>query len=196
MPELTHYQRNLPHRLPPGESIFITYRLAGSLPRTVVEQLQAELEHAQQHAPPDEHYALRKRYFSRFDNCLDTATVGPTWLRHPLVADLVKKAFHHYDGRAYQLVCYCLMANHVHLVVTLPDDAPLLARTLQKIKSYTALEANKLLGRTGQFWQRESYDHIVRNPDEMQRIIRHVVENPVKAGLTNDWQCWPHTYLL
>lgn len=159
-----------------------------------MEKLRAELENARQNAVSAESYAHQKRYFGRFDVYLDKAETGPTWLRQPLVAKLVQQALHHYDGHAYHLVCYCLMANHVHVVVTLPDDAPLLARTLQKIKSYTALEANKLLGRSGQFWQRESYDHVVRDADEMQRIIRYVLENPVTAGLTDDWQRWPYSY--
>jgi hypothetical protein len=76
--------------------------------------------------------------------------------------------------------------------VTLPDNAPLLARTLQHLKGYTAQQANRLLQRTGRFWHRESYDHIVRDVGEMERIISYVLENPVKAGLTTDWQLWPH----
>lgn len=86
------------------------------------------------------------------------------------------------------------MPNHVHLVVSLAYNAPLLVETLQRIKGYTALQANKLLGRTGQFWQRETYDHIVRSGEEMQRIIAYVLNNPVKAGLVDTWEQWPHTY--
>ena len=57
-----------------------------------------------------------------------------------------------------------------------------------------ATQANKLLGLTGAFWQRETYDHVVR-PGELARIVSYVLENPVKAGLVEDWQQWPHTYL-
>ncbi len=193
--DLIHYRRNLPHRLPPGETLFITFRLANSLPRVVIEKLKAEWEHLREKAEDAEQtYALQKRYFGRYDTLLDRADSGPTWLRQPPVAALVQQALHHYNGRAYLLVCYCLMANHVHLVVTLPDEAPPLARTLQSIKSYTARQANILLNRQGQFWQRESYDHTIRDTAEMERIIHYVLENPVKAGLTNDWQSWPYIY--
>ncbi|MDU0371694.1 transposase [Hymenobacter endophyticus] len=103
-------------------------------------------------------------------------------------------SLHHFHSKAYKLLCYCIMPNHVHVIVSPPENAPSLAETLQRIKGYTALQANKLLGRTGQFWQRETYDHIVRNSEEMQRIIAYVVNNPVKAGLVESWEQWPYTY--
>ena len=65
---------------------------------------------------------------------------------------------------------------------------------MQRLKGYTATQANKLLGRSGAFWQPESYDHVVR-PGELPRILAYVAENPVKAGLVQEWQQWPHTYL-
>ena len=48
-------------------------------------------------------------------------------------------------------------------------------------------EANKLLGTTGQFWEREYFDRLIRNAAELERAVRYVVENPVKAGL-KDWK--------
>jgi REP element-mobilizing transposase RayT len=44
-------------------------------------------------------------------------------------------------------------------------------------------------------WQSESYDHIVRDEDEFYRIINYIINNPVKAGLVENWQDWPHTYI-
>jgi putative transposase len=115
--DLTHYQRALPHRLPPGENIFITFRLAGTLPQSVVESLRAEWDAVDaQRAHPDNNYARQKRYFGRYDTLLDGASHGPTWLRESAVAELVKTALHHCDDDAYLLVCYCLMPNHAHMV--------------------------------------------------------------------------------
>ena len=42
----TYYRRNMPHIVPPGAMLFITFRLAGSLPIAVIQQMQAELEAA------------------------------------------------------------------------------------------------------------------------------------------------------
>ena len=125
---------------------------------------------------------------------LDGRDYGPIWLEQAEVAQVVAQSLHHFDNRNYELLCYCLMPNHVHLLVMLPPEAPSLLRTLQRIKGYTALQANKLLGRTGTFWQAESYDHVVR-PGELERIIGYILENPVKAGLVKEWQQWPYSYM-
>jgi REP element-mobilizing transposase RayT len=188
-----HYERNLPHRLPPGTDIFLTFRLAGSLPAAQLARLQAQSSSTEDDTA-ETTYARQGRYFGRFDALLDAGQYGPTWLREPAVAAVVAASLHHFHGTAYTLVCYCLMPNHVHLVVSLPDDAPPLIKTLQRLKGYTALQANKLLDRTGQFWQRETYDHVVRSPAEMPRIIAYVVNNPVKAGLVENWEEWPYTF--
>ena len=196
MSDLIYYERNLPHRLPPGEFIFITFRLAGSLPQEVLERLQDEARLLQQGCGPDlaEQYAQRKKYFGRFDALLDGTDHGPTWLRQPEVAAIVAQALHYPDGRGYDLRCYCIMPNHVHLVVALPIEAPSLAKTLQFLKGYSSRLANRILGLKGAFWQAESYDHVVR-PGELERIIDYILKNPVKAGLVDDWEKWPYTFV-
>lgn len=195
--QLINYERRLPHRLPPGEAIFLTLRLAGTLPRQVVARLHEELALLTNRVDitPEQLYAEQKRHFGRFDRLLDSADGGPTWLRQPDIAAVVVQSLHYFDeGRGYDLLSYCLMPNHLHLVVSLPPEAPPLIKTLQRLKSYTATQANKLLGRTGAFWQAESYDHVVRN-GELERIISYVLDNPVKAGLVVDWQQWPCSYV-
>lgn len=77
------------------------------------------------------------------------------------------------------------MPNHVHAVVR-PGSHDL-SSILHTWKSFTASEANRSLGRSGEFWQKESYDHIVRDESELERTVRYVVENPVNAGLA-DWR--------
>jgi putative transposase len=75
------------------------------------------------------------------------------------------------------------MANHVHVLLR-PLVSP--SQLLKSLKGSTAREANRLLNRTGeQFWQRESYDHWVRNQAEWDRIARYIERNPVKAGLVS-----------
>jgi putative transposase len=195
--DLIQYERRLPHRLPPGEAIFLTFRLADTLPRQVVAQLHEEAALLTNRADitPEQLYAERKRHFGRFDRTLDNADFGPTWLRQPDIAALVVQSLHYFDGgRGYDLLGYCLMPNHLHMVVLLLPEAPPLIKTLQRLKSYTATQANKLLGRTGAFWQAESYDHVVRN-GELERIISYVLENPVKAGLVDNWEQWPYSYV-
>ena len=195
MSDLVYYERNLPHWLPPGSTLFLTFRLAGTLPGEVLAQYQAAWTQEDQIIQREEtSYARQRRYFGRFDALL-AGTPGATCLQHAAIASLVQESLHYYAGKAYQLDCYCIMPNHVHVLVTLPDNAPALSRTLQSIKSFTAAKANKLLNRVGPFWHRETYDHICRDAAEVQRVINYILLNPVKAGLVAEWQHWPYTYL-
>ena len=67
-----------------------------------------------------------------------------------------------------------------------PDDRSPLSDIMHSLKSYTAHEANKILKRHGAFWQSESYDHWVRDEDELERIVDYIANNPVKAGLVRE----------
>ena len=58
-------------------------------------------------------------------------------------------------------------------------------------KSYTSKEVNKIFGRNGQFWQREYYDHLIRNEEEYFACIEYTLNNPVSAGLCVTWEEWP-----
>ena len=81
------------------------------------------------------------------------------------------------------------MANHVHVLIH-PHVDP--SRLLKSLKGATAREANELLGRTGEsFWQKESYDHWVRDQAEFERIRLYIENNPVKAGLVNAPERYP-----
>jgi type I restriction enzyme R subunit len=105
----------------------------------------------------------------------------------------------HFAGERYDLVAYAVMPSHVHWLFqplpewesTLPDDGRTgRQRIMYSLKRYTANRCNRLLGSCGSFWQAESYDHWVRDVDEMERIIHYIEYNPVKARLTARPQDW------
>lgn len=183
----SHYERNLPHRLAPGSSLFITYRLAGTLPRSVREALEAEAS-LMPHARDDEaQRQRRKQAFVRYDQWLDADVSGPRWLGLPAVAAIVRESLFYFSGREYTLHAYCIMPNHVHLVLTVAEELTRpFYRVLQAQKRFSATKANQLLHRTGAFWQAESYDHVIHNSRELANVIAYVVNNPVKAGLVED----------
>jgi putative transposase len=144
---------------------------------------------------------LQKRYFDNFDTYLSTSKDSPMWLKNEKIADIVKEALHYRDNKFYDLLCYCIMPNYVHLVfkplintnsiVGRPDWSTYgVTYILQKIKWNTALKANRVLNRSGAFWQHESYDHLVRNNDELPGIVDYILNNPVKAGFVDEWTEW------
>jgi len=117
------------------------------------------------------------------DRLLEREQSGPLHLRNPAIARLTVDAFlHGADSlRFYELHAYVVMANHVHLLITPLVD---LAKITHSLKRFTAREANRILALTGKpFWQDESYDRLVRDCDEFERIRRYIEYNPVRAGL-------------
>jgi REP element-mobilizing transposase RayT len=201
------YRRHLPHWQPDEATLFVTFRLADSLPRAVIAALQeryeqeerALLDIADEQERQEQAYLNVRRAFGRWDAALDAAQSGPHWLADPQIAPVVVEALHHRDEQVYDLVAFCVMPNHVHLVCTplQREDGTyhVLYRMLQSLKRHTARQSNKILRRQGTFWQGESYDHVVRDEAELMRIIWYVINNPVKAGLVSDWESWPWTYV-
>ena len=200
------YRRNLPHLQLPGTTLFLTFRLVGSLPQPIIQTLQQEAEQIDKtleaisdtQSRSELAYREHRRLFGKWDEALAQSTYGPTWLKEPAIAQIVTESMHYLDKKRYDLLAYCIMPNHNHLVFTpLLDESGSyysLSSIMQSLKGFTAYKANQLLNRKGAFWQDESYDHAVRDQAELERIIKYVVLNPVKAGLVQDWHEWPGTY--
>jgi len=117
------YRRNLPHLQPPGATFFMTFRLAGSLPQSVVRQWKRERQWLAHLAETNAtHYELVKRdfervWFRKFELILDGATVGPVWLNDERVASTVADSLHYRQGKVFRLDAFTIMANHVHTVI-------------------------------------------------------------------------------
>jgi putative transposase len=168
-------QRRLPHIYPEARWLFLTWSLHGSLPPS--------------HFPPARK-ASDGEAFAWIDRYLDAERVGPTFLRQEAIAMIVIDSTLRGEHLGhYRLGPFVIMANHVH-VLLLPRISPSLL--LKSLKGFTAREANRLLGRTGeQFWQRETYDHWVRSDTEWNRIANYIEGNPVKAGLVGKVEDYP-----
>jgi putative transposase len=190
------YARKLPHIQPKEETFFITYRLVDSIPVSKLRELEElSLDRTKSAKTSEEKYAEQKRHFGLTDDYLDKSLNEPYWLKQNDIAAVVADSLHFGDRKFYTLWCFCIMPNHVHLVITTLKDAPPLYNILQKHKRHTATQCNKVLGRSGQFWTHESYDHIVRNNDEFDRITFYTINNPAKAGFVKEWQQWKWTYI-
>jgi len=101
-------------------------------------------------------------------------------------AELLQNALQHFEGKRYDLLAWCVMPNHVHVVLkTRPGES--LEKILHSWKSFTAHEINKRNGTSGTIWQKESYDHLIRDGDDLRNQVEYVLDNPVKAGL-GDWE--------
>ena len=176
---------NLPHWEQGSVWYFVTFRLADALPRAVVEEIQHQRErwrrtHDLGNLSREELAEYHRLFSERYAQLLD-AGGGSCVLREPANADIVRDALRHFAGRRYVLDEQVVMPNHVHVLVKpLPGHG--LVKILHSWKSFTANQLNRRLGRDGQLWQHESYDHIVRGDHAMDAIRRYIRENPAKVA--------------
>jgi menaquinone-specific isochorismate synthase len=113
----------------------------------------------------------------RVEHYLDLGT-GACYLAKSEIADVVVAALQHFHERRYRLQAWCVMPNHVHILFQLfPGEK--LSSVLHSWKSFTSKKCSGILGASGAFWQKEYYDHLVRNEEELRRIAQYFVENPV-----------------
>lgn len=217
-----YYKRNLPHYQPEGYIYFVTTRLAGTIPKNIYSQIKLEYEKelAKVVAYQDvkikrEKYSdLRKSAFIKYERILDSCKYGYKWLKEEQVANVVKNALHFRDNKQYNLIAYTIMSNHIHIVFrpiienTISfvqsknikersdsgESLYIVTKIMQDLKKFTAKESNKILNRSGKFWQHESYDHVVRDEKELYRVVKYVLNNPVKANLCKTTEDWKWNY--
>src|SRR5438034_6286735 len=91
-----------------------------------------------------------RRLSRRMNNCLRAGS-GECLLRKPAIAELTIDTWRHFDEERYQLIAWCVMPNHAHVITRLFRGSEL-GRVVHSWKSYTAKAANRLLGRVGEFW--------------------------------------------
>ena len=77
------------------------------------------------------------------------------------------------------------MPNHAHLILT-PCPGWDLEKILYDLKHASSRLVNRALGRRGTLWQNESFDHLVRNAESLERFRGYILRNPSEAGL-RDW---------
>ena len=191
-----HFRGQLPHLKKEGAVYFVTFRLNDSLPAHEIARLKHErsviVEQARAAKRPltwHEEQKLVGWYCDKVETLLN-AGKGACWMSRTDVADLIASALKFFVGQRYELRAWVVMPNHVHATVW-----PLAGHTLSEIlhswKSYTSKEANKLLHRVGEpFWQKESFDHWIRDDAERAQLVAYVENNPVKAGLCKRPEDW------
>ena len=193
------FKANLPHWQPLAATFFVTFRLYGSIPNAILKDLirQKEILLSVAGNNEEEKYNAHKRFFKLTDDYLDSNLNGPYWLSEKEILAIVKEGLHHREGKLYNLHAYCIMSNHVHLLInTLEDNTDYLYKIIQDFKKFTGREANIVLNRTGNsFWESEYYDHIVRDATEFFNILYYIYNNPVKANLVKSGKDWSGTYI-
>jgi REP element-mobilizing transposase RayT len=181
-----HSRGYLPHFDQPGLVQSIAFRLADSVPADVVEQWRTELGLSGEEAADHPRCAeLRERIEKYAD-----AGKGACWLRNTECAEIVENALLHFDGERYRLLAWCVMPNHVHVLLETVSGVPL-GDIVHSWKSFSAKKCNEVLKRTGTFWMPDYFDRYIRDAAHLRKATEYILENPVKAGLCADPADWP-----
>ena len=178
-------RRHLPHWEQEGATYFVTFRLADSIPNTLLTEWHDELQTWLKFHPRPWDHKTAKEYERRFvdgpEKWLDRGH-GECHLRNQRLAAIVANALRHFDRERYRLDAFVVMPNHVHVLVQ-PKSGHSLSEILHSWKSFSAHSINKALHRKGDFWMEESHDRMVRDFEELERYRDYIKENPVAAKL-------------
>ncbi len=174
------HTRQLPHRSKDGLIQSITFRLADSLPQTVLKNIETELKFL-----TNDERDIEKR--KKYEYWLDKG-YGCCALENKELAQVVQDALFHHNGDKYNLLAWCIMPNHVHILIKTNSD---LAGIVQSWKSFTgkwAIQNNKRLNLgidddAKQFWMPEYWDRFIRDEEHFNNAVKYILNNPAKANL-------------
>ena len=203
-----HARGYLPHHDVPGVTQFVTFRLDDAMPASRRSEWEAFL-----------HLENDRERRTQLEAYLDRG-LGECWLRRPEIAQLTCDALKFFAGDGapvsnrpdldthnagskphedagckpalrprYRLDAWVVMPNHVHVLVEVWQTP--LAELLHSWKRFIAREANKILGRTGRFWEREYWETRIRDVEHLRQARRYIENNPTKAKLVLDPAEWP-----
>lgn len=183
---------NLPHWFQPGVTYFVTFRTEDSIPAEVARRWHAQRsDWLKQHGidtslanwpeqlatlPREQRRDFHETFSRQFMENLDKG-LGECVLKQATLSKIVADSLLHFDGDRYYMSDFVVMPNHVHLLVGLVGQTEI-ERQCSSWKKFSAGKINQALGRSGRFWQEESFDHCVRSPEQFEAIQRYIANNP------------------
>jgi putative transposase len=189
------YRRNLPHWRQEGATYFVTFHLYDSVPEDAVRRLEEkrqiwlEARGIGRETDPKEAYRtlgksdrfLYQKFINRSREDVIDAGYGACYLKSEQIARQLADDILLDDGSAMHVGDFVIMPNHVHLLLV-PVNREL-ELCMKRIKGRSATICNRLRGRKGSFWQTDSFDHIVRNLEQLNKYRQYIAENPKMAGI-------------
>lgn len=122
------------------------------------------------------------------DDVLDRG-LGSALLRDEGCARIVCEALIFDDPVNYALHAWCVMPNHVHVLLVAKEDRSL-GQIVREWKTITAKRVNERLGRKGSVWAADYFDRFVRDEAHYQSTKLYIERNPVAAGLCEAPEDW------
>ena len=201
-----YYRRNLPHFQPEGGILFVTFHEKIPMDheiKNLIRNKRILIDKMNKTTSNKERVKLSKKlyneYLDEFDNFLASFKNYEVKLTDSFNSKIIINSLHFNDSLWYKLYTYCIMPNHVHMIIeplkSENEKYYPIAKIMKSIKGYSARKINEVNGLKGQFWHHESFDHCIRNTNEFEYIIYYILNNPVKAGLCTDYHEWKYSWV-
>ena len=191
--------KRLPHWAQAGTVVFITWRTLDSVPAPIMRRFERERNELHVRLGLDPYgdwksslsklpLDVRKRVqwdlFDKWDQTLDGCH-GACVLRKPELSQIVAESLLKFHGERYFLTDFVVMPNHLHFLAAFASEDAMLAQCTAW-KRFMARALNQQLGTTGDFWQVDAFDHLVRSPEWFEHFRRYIADNPKRARLRAD----------
>ena len=177
--EHLRWATRLPHWHQDDKYVFVTFRLADSLPQAKLRVLQEEKElWIKKHPKPwdvEDENDYYDKFVSKIDEWLDS-NYGECLLKYPQNRKITEDALLFFDGERYNLIAFVVMPNHVHLLMKMKKGTNI-ESVMRSLKSFTAKQINKVMHRSGRLWQSEYFDRIIRSEDHYKNVLKYIVAN-------------------
>ena len=177
--EVEMLEANLPHWHQVGALYFVTFRLSDSIPQEKLHQWKNEFELWLARNPKPWNLNQIDEYQTHFARKIELwldQGYGSNLLRERPYAKIVADCLLKFDQDRYKIDCHTVASNHVHALV-LATQGNELPGILKGWKGVSARKINQLRRTTGNVWQKESYDHIVRNAEALERIRKYILNH-------------------
>ncbi len=214
MPLKEKYHNDLPHFQQPGQAYFVSWNLKNAIPPKALKRYTDKLSYLKQQIASAEKsantqlvlllksdfYKTRKMYMKAYDDLLHLSKHSTIDLSKVSHSKIIRESLLFYENKRLHNYAYCIMPNHVHwafktLEVDENNKPVYLEKLMQAVKGFTSREINKLENKSGQLWQKESFDVTIRNEKHLYNVIEYIKYNPVSAGLTTRWNDWSGTWV-
>jgi putative transposase len=198
------HRRKLPHIQPEDSIIFVTFRLALSMPKEYFDnmhfkedELRLSFKNCLQTA--ENKLMLSKKLFALQDSYLDKLVHKDNYFLNSSCAKIISDELQIQDTKMFDLFAYTIMPNHIHILFKPLQDSNgeyySIAEIMKFVKGRSSRLINLELRRSGKLWLKEYYDHYIRNDQEFNNCVKYIFMNPVKAGLIDKAQNWQWTWL-
>ena len=107
-----------------------------------------------------------------------------------LTEALIESMHEQFTKHDFSVLTHCFMPDHCHVLAMAHGSSCELGKAVRGFKGVSVPIAR----RSGihELWQRDYYEHILRKSDDLISVACYILQNPMRAGLIDDWRQWPY----